>query len=162
MNSGNKKKAFIFEVGGRVYTKRGFQNHGPMEGPRVNVRAELHGTVDTITTRFGSTLIHVVWDDTVRSAHYLTEAVLALTPFSEISQVEKCFAETLQCCLLTVGPQGGFKDFRGTFVYDGKHFEIPTEVINRSLWSDIVEPLLKKHALEYEIARLPSTRKRAD
>ncbi len=57
-------------VGSRVWTVPGYQQHGPMEGPRVDVPPNTGGVITSQETRFGSALFHVKWDSGQRTAHY--------------------------------------------------------------------------------------------
>jgi hypothetical protein len=116
MNSVNltseRGKAFppLLDVGSRVWTGRGYTDHGPLERPRVSIEPQTGGTVTAIERPYStieSLLYTVQWDNGQISKHY-SNGLFCIGRFHSLLEFEAAIRFTGPV-ELTVGPQGGFR-----------------------------------------------------
>ncbi len=148
-------------VGNRVWTDDGYPNHGPMEGPKVDIAPNQGGTITEIghgghfTT--GSTLYSVRWDNGQTSKHYRIE-LLCIGRF----QTRAEFEATIKLkgpVELTLGPGGGFRNACFELEYDGQLQKAILE--DERMWRECVEPVVRRSRRKIKTTKLPLTRRKA-
>jgi hypothetical protein len=128
-------------VRARVWTEHGYHDHGPLEGPKVNI-ARRQGGVITATEKPYSTmdqlLYTVRWDNGQPSKHY-AKGLFCIGRF----QTRREFEATIQFegdIHVTLGPQGGFRGAEMKVCYDGATMDGRLYQEDRDLWLDFLEP----------------------
>ena len=140
-------------VGSRVWTDQGYQNHGPIEGPKSDIAPGQGGTITAVEKPYltmDHLLYAVQWDNGQVSKHYGKE-LFCIGPFQNRREFEKAIkpAGTVE---LTVGPAGGFRNARFDLEYDGQFQTV--EVADRRLWLGCVEPLVRNAGLKISTTKL--------
>jgi hypothetical protein len=140
-------------VGSRVWTDQGYQNHGPLEGPKVDIAPGQSGTITAVEKPY-LTMDHLLyavrWDNGQVSKHYSKE-LFCIGPFQNRGEFEKAINPT-GTVELTVGPAGGFRNARFDLEYNGQ--SQTAEVADRRLWLECVEPLVRKSGLQISTTKL--------
>jgi len=140
-------------VGNRVWTDHGYQNHGPLEGPKVDIAPDQGGTITAVEKPY-HTMDHVLyavrWDNEQVSKHYEKE-LFCIGRFQSRKEFEKAITP-IGTAELTVGPAGGFRNARFEVEYDGQ--PQTAEVQDRRLWLECVEPLVRKSGLTISTTKL--------
>jgi hypothetical protein len=149
------------EVGNRVWTTRGYRNHGPVDGPTVNIAADMGGTITAAAnvgyTLGDSLLYSVLWDNGQTSKHY-SNGLFCIGRFATRTD----FANSIKLIgpiELTTGPMGGFRHCILSLEYDGQVQK--TQIWDRELWIDCLEPLAKGQGVEVSTIRLPGKPRRS-
>ena len=140
-------------VDNRVWTENGYQNHGPQEGPKVNIAGTQGGTIVKLEKPYGTMdqlLYTVRWDNGQVSKHYEKE-LFCIGPFQSRAEYEGAI-KPIGDIELTVGPAGGFRSARFELEYDGEIQK--ANVQNRKLWLECIEPLVKKRTLKITETKL--------
>jgi hypothetical protein len=147
-------------VGSRVWTESGYPDHGPMEGPKVDVAPRQGGTVtdcrEAYRTVTGNLLYTVKWDNGQLSMHYRKE-LMPIGPFQNRAEFEKAI-KPHGSVELTVGPGDGFRFVRVELEYDGEIQSVETD--DGHLWRECVEPLVKKLRLKIKTTKLKMARRK--
>lgn len=147
-------------VGIRVWTTRGYRNHGPEYGPKVDIAPNQGGTItasqENSYTRFFDDFLHTVrWDNGQESKHYSRE-LFCIGGFQSRTEFEEAI-KPVGVVELTVGPAGGFRRVRLELEYDGHQATV--ELCDRVFWEECLESIVKKSGNTISITRLPSKRK---
>jgi len=140
-------------AGNRVWTERGYQNHGPREGPKIDVASNQGGTITDVHERqfiTGYVLYAVRWDNGQVSKHYDNE-LFCIGSSQDRAEFESAIKPT-ETVELTVGPAGGFRKARLELEYDGQ--PQTAEVQDRRLWLEYVEPIVRKLGLNISTTKL--------
>jgi hypothetical protein len=137
-------------VGNRVWTKQGYPDHGPLEGPKVDIAPNQGGTIAAVHETYYSSLYEVRWDNGQVSKHYERE-LFCIGRFQRRAEFERAIKPT-GAVELTVGPRDGFREARFEVEYDGQHQT--AEVDDRRLWLECIEPLVRKLRLKLEKTKL--------
>jgi hypothetical protein len=141
-------------VGNRVWTDQGYQDHGPLEGPRVDVDANQGGTITDVQERSqfvsGYVLYAVRWDNGQVSRHYENE-LFCIGHLKDRSSFEAAI-KPKGPIELTVGPSSGFRSARFELDYDGQ--PQVADVHDRRLWLECIEPKVKKLKLKVSTTKL--------
>ena len=140
-------------AGNRVWTDHGFQDHGPSEGPRVDIAANQGGIVTHTEKPYHTMdqLLYVVrWDNGEVSKHYDKE-LFCIGHFQNRGDFEAAIRPTGEVSL-TVGPAGGFRNAEFELEYDG-HAQT-AEVTDRRLWLECIEPVVKRLGLKISTTKL--------
>lgn len=143
-------------AGSRVWTAVGYQDHGPENGPKVNIPRNQGGTITTSQensyTKVIGDLLHTVrWDDGQESKHYSRD-LFCIGRFQSRTEFEQAIKPT-GIAELTVGPGGGFRHVRLELEYDGKRHKV--ELYNPSFWQGCLEPIVKQSGFTISTTRLP-------
>lgn len=142
-------------VGSRVWTDSGYKDHGPMEGPRIDIAPNQGGTIATTQepyyTHPDRVLYVVRWDNGQVSKHYETQ-LLPIGRFQTRAEFEAAI-KPMGTVKLTVGPGGGFKHVDLDLEYDG-HAQSAT-ITDVRLWRECVEPIVKRLGLPVSTTKLP-------
>jgi len=148
-------------VGSRVWTEHGYHDHGPLEGPKVNI-ARRQGGVITATEKPYYTMDHLLytvhWYHGQNSKHY-AKGLFCIGRF----QTRKEFEAAIQFegdIHVTLGPQGGFRGAEMKVCYDGTSMDGRLYQEDRDLWLDLLEPLAKRQKAKVQTTKLPSCRRR--
>ena len=147
------------QIGSRVWTTRGYSDHGPLEGPKIDIAGNMAGTISSAETpygEFGSRLYTVNWDNGQVSKHYAT-GLFCIGRFDKLSEFIGAI-RVLGPVELTVGPQGGFRHTKLRLEYDGAAEDI--EVSDRNLWFGHIEDIAKKAGVEITTVKLPPKRRK--
>lgn len=144
------------DIGSRIWTIEELKQHGPFDGPKTDVPANIGGTVVGTERPYYTmdNLLYIVkWDSGQQTKHYLSE-LFVIGPFQTLDE----FDESLKYgknAKLVVGPQGGFREFSMSLNYSTMARSIKLYKEQRGIWLWL-EQALKKHGIEVEIERLPS------
>ncbi len=145
-------------VGNRVWTVRGYANHGPVDGPKVDIAPNQGGTI-TDTQKPYYTMDHLLytvrWDNGQVSKHYYRE-LFCIGRFQNRTEFEQAI-KPAGAVEVTVGPAGGFRHVRFEVEYDGKHQAI--ELDDRGFWLECVEAIVKKTGCTISTTKLPGKKK---
>lgn len=147
-------------VGSRVWSGDGYREHGPMEGPKVNIAVQIGGTVTAVTGSYmtmDNLLYAVRWDDGTTSKHYANGLTCigrfqSLTEFDAAIQIEGPIE-------VTVGPQGGFREAKFTLIYDGRRGAVRLGQGDRDVWNRCVLPKVREQNLPIVETRLPGKKR---
>lgn len=147
------------ERGKRVWS-RGYPNHGPLDGAKTDIRANIGGTIVAFSRPYltmDSQLYEVTWDSGQTSRHYYSELqpIGTCKDWAEYEQV----LSTGENAKVTFGPRGGFKKFEMTIRYVGIKYLISLDGEQSSHWQGISE-ILKKHLINYEEEILPGKQRK--
>jgi hypothetical protein len=143
----------VLERGNRVWTNQGYQDHGPLEGPKVDIAPRQGGTIAAVEQPYYTMdrqLYTVRWDDGQISKHYGNE-LFCIGRFQNREKYEEAITPRGPV-ELTVGPNGGFRKVRLELDYDGQ--VQTTEIRDRKLWQECLEPLIKKSGIEISTTQL--------
>ena len=145
-------------MGSRVWTRHGYQDHGPLEGPRINVAPNMGGTISaTEIAYYAMALLYTVqWDNGQVSKHY-ENGLFCIGQFHTRSEFEAAINVTGPV-ELTVGPQGGFRQVQVALEYDGQPQDVC--IYDRRLWYDCLEALAEKNKVHIHTIRLPAKPRR--
>ena len=141
-------------VGSRVWTANGYPNHGPLDGPKVDIAAAQGGTVTAAQKMYltmDNSLYTVEWDNGQASKHYYRE-LLCIGRFQDLKEFEQAIRPA-GAATLTVGPKGGFRHVQLELEYDGLRQTV--ELYDRDLWQQYVERLVRSSGCEITKNRLP-------
>jgi hypothetical protein len=142
------------EIGSRVWTVGGYHDHGPLEGPKINITPNMGGTITATESPYytmDSLLYAVHWDNGQISKHY-TKGLFCIGRFQTRTEFEAAINinGTVE---LTLGPQGGYRHARVCLRYDGHPQEV--EIDDRVLWIDCLERLARKNGVQIHTIILP-------
>jgi len=153
--------ANTLQVGQRVWTVFGYADHGPMEGPKVDIQGDQGGMVvaDEASGILGPfsgcpRLIVVQWDNGQRSKHYCDE-LFCIGPFQSLCAFEKALAEARDS-VVEFGPQGGFRNFLTTVLVDGEPRTFAFSA--KWTWDELLEPALRRLKKKVRKERILSAR----
>lgn len=138
----------------RVWTAHGYSDHGPVDGPKIDIASNMGGTITGAERPYNtmdSLLYAVHWDNGQISKHY-SNGLFCIGRFQTRSEFEAAiyFAGPIE---LTLGPQGGFRHVSFALDYDGQPQDV--EIYDRGLWFDCLEPLAKKLSATINTITLP-------
>lgn len=146
------------KVGNRVWTETGYRDHGPMEGPRIDVAPEQGGMITKSEEPYHSRpdlILYVVrWDNGQISRHYARE-LLPIGRFETREKFEAAIKPTGNV-ELTVGPSGGFRYVHLAVQYDGL-VQLST-IDDARIW-ECVLPMVTKLGLPISTTRLPKKKR---
>jgi hypothetical protein len=145
-------------VGSRVWTSNGYNDHGPVDGPKIDIAPNQGGTITATQKPYftmDDLLYSVRWDNGQESKHYYRE-LFSIGRFQSRVEFEQAI-KPFGVAELTLGPAGGFRHARFELEYDGKHQTV--EIYNRDLWIECVEALVKKAGCTISTTRLPGKSK---
>ncbi|MGB8032181.1 MAG: hypothetical protein WCF30_21230 [Terracidiphilus sp.] len=147
-------------VGNRVWTETGYRQHGPENGPKIDIAPNQGGTITSCQengyTRILGDLLHTVrWDDGQVSKHY-SKDLFCIGRFQTRADFEQAINPT-GTVELTVGPAGGFRHVRFELEYDGKREK--AELYNRDFWYDCVELLVNRAGCTVSTKVLPGKKR---
>jgi len=146
-------------MGSRVWTTHGYRDHGPLEGPQINVAPNMGGTISAINRRYFTMdllLYTVQWDNGQVSKHY-ENGLFCIGRFQTPSEFEAAINITGPV-ELTVGPQGGFRQVKVALEYDGQPQDVC--IYDRGIWFDCLEALAKKNRVHLHTIQLPGKSRR--
>jgi hypothetical protein len=140
-------------VGNRVWAENGYQNHGPQEGPKVEVGPKQGGVITGVRERnqfvTGYVLYAVRWDNGEVSEHYANELV-CIGHFQKHADFEAAINPT-GAVTLTLGPNGGIRMACLELEYDGQR---QTAEASRKIWLEYIEPKVRKKGLRVSTLKL--------
>ncbi len=139
-------------VGTRVWSP-GYREHGPLEGPTVNIPAGLGGTIVGTTKPWmtmDQLLYDVRWDNGQTSRHYGN----GLSNIGRFATLEEYRAAIVPegPVELTLGPKGGFRHVKMTAIYDGQACVVDST--DRAIWS-FLKPYVTAAGLPISEKRMP-------
>lgn len=141
-------------VDARVWTTYGYADHGPKEGPKVDIAPNMGGTITRTEQPYATMdqlLYSVLWDNGQTSKHYWA-GLFCIGRFKTPSEFEAAIHFT-GAIELTLGPKGGFRYVNFSLDYDGQPED--TETYNRGLWLDYLQPLAEKQGVTIHTISLP-------
>lgn len=106
-------------TGNRVWTIRGYDQHGQTPGSKVDVPPNIGGTVICVEQRI-CYLYVVKWDTGQITKHYSNE-LFSIGLFQNINDLEVALRSGKNG-KLTLGPAGGFRGFILTIHYNGNEY----------------------------------------
>lgn len=141
-------------IGARVWTTDGYYEHGPIEGPKVNIAPNMGGTVTATESPYytiDSLLYTVRWDNGQISKHY-ANGLFCVGRFQTRTEFEAAinFSGPVE---VTLGPQGGFRQVRVHLEFDGNDQDV--EIHDRNMWIACLEQLARKSRVEIHTIKLP-------
>lgn len=148
-------------VGNRVWSNKGYKDHGPVTGPKINIASGTGGTItETEVPHLGSdSLLYTInWDNGQRSKHY-ENGLFCIGKFATRTEFEQAIV-LVGPVKFTKGPQGGFRQIQFTVEYDGQISEV--EIYDRSLWFNCLEALAQKQEAKINIVMLSPKRRLTD
>jgi hypothetical protein len=110
-----------FVPGNRVWTTKGYRDHGPMGGPKVDISPEMGGTIVECRREFPSSdllLCTIRWDEGRSSTHYAAQ-LFCIGRFASLADFKA--AIEVEHVRLSVGPRGGFRGSVIRLRFDGFH-----------------------------------------
>ena len=130
-------------LGSRVWTW-GYKDHGPMDGPKIDIAPNMGGTIVAVEPAYFTMdipLYTVKWDNGQVSKHYAKElcCIGRFQDWRDFDAAVKAI-EVRPPVELTIGPMGGFRQVRLTLTYDGTTDEVV--IVDRDVWKDTLEPLV--------------------
>jgi hypothetical protein len=132
----------------------GYQNHGPLEGPKGEIDPNQGGTITDIQERSqllsGYVLYTVRWDNGLVSRHYDIQ-LFCIGQFKDRSSFEAAIKPKGPVELI-VGGGSGFRSARFELDYDGQ--PQAADVHDRRLWLECIEPKVKKLKLKVSTTKL--------
>jgi len=146
-----------------VWAVWGYPQHGPVNGPKIDIPANMGGKIVRTEPAFttgpfsgGQKLYVVKWDNGQESKHYY-QNLLSIGPFQTLVEFETAFrmAEDAE---LTIGSQGGFRRFRASLQHQGVCVRVELTTEQRSFWQGYLAQLAVRFQLkvrEKMRARLP-------
>lgn len=141
-------------VGNRVWTEEGYANHGPIDGPKLNIAPSQGGTISAIEKPYYTMdhlLYSVLWDNGQRSKHYDKE-LFCIGRFQNRKEFEHAI-NSIGRAELSVGPAGGFRYVSLDLEFDGKHQTV--ELRDRNLWIGCIEPIARSSGCTILTTKLP-------
>ncbi len=149
----------IPRVGNRVWTIEGLHQHGPMEGPLVDVPAQTGGAIVGQETRFGSALFRVHWDTGQQSGHY-AKGLLCIGPFRTLDDFKAAVRRGGHSARAVFGPYGGLRKFTMDVRGDpAVRVELTSD--QASIWRNVLESLLRESGISVEVETIkPAPRRR--
>ena len=142
------------QIGSRVWTCGGYRDHGRLEGPKIDVAANMGGTVAAAGSPYGtiSNLLYTIkWDNGQVSKHYST-GLFCIGRFDTLSEFVAAI-QVLGPVELTIGPQGGFRHVKLKLDYDGTPQDV--QLFDRGLWFGHIEAIAKNSGVEISTIQLP-------
>lgn len=156
MNDSSPKSVFppTLAVGNRVWSEYGYPQHGPADGPKVDIAANMGGTVVSTEHPYNMDflLYAIHWDNGQVSKHY-SKDLFCIGHFRSRSDFEKAI-KPIGPVAVVLGPKGGFREARLALEYDGVQME--STIANRDVWLKCVEKLVKDSGVIIAEERLPS------
>ena len=141
--------------GNRVWTIQGFSNHGPIEGPKINIESNMGGTIiatEKIYSSIDQLLYMIRWDNEQVSKHY-SKDLFCIGRFKTRSDFEASIRPQGEV-QLTIGPKGGFRQAALSLEYD-EHVQ-EAVIFDRRLWLECLEPIVKRSNVKITIITLPT------
>lgn len=148
--------------GGRVWSGFGYQDHGPMEGPKVNIDPRMGGVISGAVQPYSTMdflLYTVRWDNGQVSKHYF-KGLFCIGRFSDPGEFESAI-DLLEAKLI-VGPYGGFRGAEIKLRYDGVYQEAELYKSDEYLWRGILEKIAERRGIEVETVKLPVAKRKMD
>lgn len=145
------------EIGRRVWSE-GYWNHGPTDGPKINIDGNMGGTIRSNEPTYGGrgpTLYTIAWDNGQVSKHY-SDKLLCIGRFENLTEFLAAI-RVLGPVELTVGPQDGFRQAQLRMEYDGVADDVRVE--DRKVWVDYLEEIAKQAGVEITTIKLPMQRR---
>lgn len=143
-------------IGVRVWTIRGYNQHGQYYGSKIDIPQNLGGTVSAIEhpySTMGTKLFVIKWDNNQISKHYSTE-LFSIGPFQNLDEFEASFRNGINGKLV-LGPLGGFREFSINIIFNKREFLFHLYKEDGYAWH-IISELLKKYLISYNIEELSS------
>jgi len=139
----------------------GYRDHGPLEGPKIDIAENMGGTVTSVEPRFGEHLWTVKWDNGQVSKHYAT-SLNCIGRFNHVSEYDAAVqaVRVLGPVEVTIGPQGGFRGAKLRLEYDGAAGDIELYKWDRKLWFDCLEGKARQAGVEITTVHLPPKRRK--
>lgn len=160
MNDSSHNSVFppILTVGGRVWSGCGYPQHGPLDGSKVDIAANMGGTVVSTENPYHMDflLYAIHWDNGQISKHY-SKDLFCIGPFRSLSDFERAIKPKGPVAVV-LGPRGGFREAKLTLEYDGVQME--STIANRDVWLNCVEKIVKDNGIVITEERLPSAVRR--
>jgi hypothetical protein len=122
--------------GMRVWSEHGYENHGPAQGPKVDIAPKTGGTVVCTEKPYitmGQLLYVVKWDDGQTSKHYYS-GLFCIGRFANYEEFEAGI-ELQGDIDLKLGPSGGLREARMRIRYDGEVEDVHLDQDDGFLWS---------------------------
>lgn len=144
----------LLKIGNRVWTTHGYSDHGPLYGPKVDIAANIGGTIVDIERPYrdiGNNLYTINWDNGQKSKHYAS-GLFCIGRFNTLSEFVSAI-RVLGPVELTVGPQGGFRHARLRLEYDG--IAEDTELSDQGYWFGHIETIAKRSGMQIATIQLP-------
>lgn len=138
-------------VGSRVWTIVGYQQHGPMEGPLVDVPPNTGGVITSQESRFGSPLFRVQWDSGQRTAHY-ENGLCCIGTFQTLQEMAAAIRDGGRNARVHLGPGGGLREFTMEVAGDPP-VSIGLTSEQSSTWRNVLEPLLQDAGIEVAVTQ---------
>ena len=150
-------------VSARVWTASGYHDHGPPDGPKVNIPASIGGVIESFSKPY-YTMDHLLyairWDNGQTSKHYEKD-LFCIGRFKTFEEYRAAIMPH-EPVNLTLGPQGGFREASFAVTYDGQTQEAHLLQGDRQLWINCIEPIIREQNMKIVEIRLPSARKRKE
>jgi len=144
-------------IGSRVWTGSGYQDHGPLEGPKVTIPANVGGSVIATEKPYSTIdqLLYVVrWDTGQTSKHYFKQ-LFCLGHFADLKVFEEAIKTASGTAELVLGPQGGFREMRAELVLaDGSSARLGLFEGQSRFWEGILKPMFRKSAIQVKVTKL--------
>ncbi len=146
----------------RVWTIRGIQQHGPAEGPLVDVAPNTGGVISGIEKPYYTVdmyLYVVKWDTGQTTKHYFEEFgdPICIGPFNTLTEFESALPHA-EMAEVTWGPQGGFRGFRAILRTPNGNHVIEAATSHRRMW-EYLGPLLRTAGVPVAEKRIPPARR---
>ncbi|MBL7966699.1 MAG: hypothetical protein JNK09_06830 [Prolixibacteraceae bacterium] len=138
------------KVGSRVWTINGYQNQGPIEGPKIDIPPNVGGTIIWVQESM-CYLYSVKWDSGHMSKHYYNE-LFSIGPFRNINDFELALKSTKDA-KLTIGPSGGFRGFSMTINFNDSEYLYELSKKENMAWT-ILSVSLDRQSVKFKTEKL--------
>jgi hypothetical protein len=135
---------------GRRVWSNGYINHGPIDGPKIDIPCNIGGEITSFTKPYSTMdffLYEVKWDSGHSSKHYYKELepIGLCKDWTEYAKI----LSTGKDAKITLGPKGGFKKFEMIIQYNNTQYLIFLGSDYSHYWQKIAV-VLEKCSIAYE------------
>ena len=138
------------ETGNRVWTIRGYHQHGQLEGPKVDVPSNIGGTITWVEQRM-CYLYVVKWDTGQITKHYSSE-LFPIGLFQNIKDLEIALKSGKNEEIIYT-PSGSFKGFSISISYKENEYLFVVNKVNIYGWQNLSN-CINSQEIKLEIGKL--------
>jgi hypothetical protein len=144
------------DVGRRVWTVHGLQDHGPIDGPKTSVPANTGGVIVDATSAdpgMDNLLYTVKWDTGQYTKHYFRE-LLCIGEFQTLADFKQALRDGGESAKRTLGPQGGFREFSMSIRHGNRLLPVRYISGQKAIYEAFLLPLLNEIGLKVDDIKL--------
>ncbi|MFV0934624.1 MULTISPECIES: hypothetical protein [Pseudomonas] len=148
------------DVGSRVWSGSGYLEHGPIEGPKVDIASKIGGVITNASkpySTYDDKLCVVQWDDGTNSKHYSNDLV-CIGRFQSFQEFESA-TQIHGPIQVTAGPQGGFQEAKFSVTYDGQVIDAHLLKSDQKFWTQCIQPLARTQKIAIKEKRVQAKKR---